>query len=141
MRIGHPHAGPSTTFLFFNSTKIVHFFNVFKKKKLVLIPLTGPPYNFCSKGPRGLKFVVRIDPLHAGPTTTFLFFNCTKVHFFNCFILCSVLKIVFQKMSRLVVLPSYFECGLRYTSATVHGPTCAFRVHMGLCFGRLPGLL
>ena len=48
-------------------------------KKILLIPLTAQPYNFCSKSPRGLKFVMRIDPPHAGPTTTFLFFNSTKI--------------------------------------------------------------
>ena len=75
MRIDHPHVGPTTTFLFQNSTKIVHFFNFFKKKlkKILFIPLTAFPYNFCSKGPSGLKFVMRIDHPHAGPTITFWF--------------------------------------------------------------------
>ena len=36
------------------------------------MPLTSQPYDFCSKGPRGLKFVMRIDPPHAEPTTTLL---------------------------------------------------------------------
>ena len=55
---------------------IAGFFNVFKQKsisKILLIPLTAQRYNFCSKGPRGLKFVMRIDQPHAGPITTFLF--------------------------------------------------------------------
>ena len=51
-------------------------FSTFSKKsilKILLIPLTAQRYNFCSKGPRGLKFVMRIDHPHVGPTTTFLF--------------------------------------------------------------------
>ena len=62
----------------------------FKKKSTknfflsLISPTHYPAYNFCSKGPRGLKFVMRIDPPHAEPTTTFLFQNSTKiVHFFN----------------------------------------------------------
>ena len=41
--------------------------------KILLIPLTDQPYNLCSKGPRGLKFVTDIGPPHAGSTTTFSF--------------------------------------------------------------------
>ena len=55
---------------------IAGFFNVFKQKfilKILLIPLTAQRYNFGSKGPRGLKFVMLIDPPHVGPSTTFLF--------------------------------------------------------------------
>ena len=87
MRIDSPHAGPTTTFLFQNSTKIVHFFEKKYILKLVLIsPTHYPAYNLCSKCPRGLKFVMRIHAPHAGPNTTFLFLNLTKiVHFFNFF--------------------------------------------------------
>ena len=35
MRIDTPHAKPTTTFLFQNSTKIVHFFNFSKKKQFL----------------------------------------------------------------------------------------------------------
>ena len=65
------------------------FFQRFKKcfqNKLLLIPLTAQPYNFCSKGATGLKFVMCIYPRHAEPTTKLLFKISTKiVHVFNFF--------------------------------------------------------
>ena len=63
MLIDPPHARPTTTFLFQNSTKIVHFFNFFKKKSVPSRVPTSSPHNFCYNGPRGLKFVMRIHPL------------------------------------------------------------------------------
>ena len=63
MRSDPPHAGPTTTFLFTNSSKIDHFFNFFKKKSVPSRVPTSSPHNFCYNGPRGLKFVMRIHPL------------------------------------------------------------------------------
>ena len=65
------------------------FFQLFQNLfflNFLLIPLTAQPYNCCSKGSRGLKFVMRIDSPHAGPITTFLFLNSMNiVQFFNFF--------------------------------------------------------
>ena len=62
---------------------------VLREKKHALTYLTlhnALSEDSCSKGPRGLKFVMRIEPTHAEPTTTFLSQNSTKiVHFFNFF--------------------------------------------------------
>ena len=65
MRTDPPHVGPTTTFLFQNSSKIVHFFQLSKKNiflKFLSIPLTAQPYNFCSKAPRGLEFFMHSHP-------------------------------------------------------------------------------
>ena len=60
-----------------------NFREKFDEKNCRISPTHYPAHNSCSKGPRGLKFVMRIDPPHAGPTTTFLFLNSTNiVHFF-----------------------------------------------------------
>ena len=52
----------------------------------LISPTHFPAYNSCSTCTRCLKFVMRIDSPHAGPTITFLFQNSTKiVHFFGFF--------------------------------------------------------
>ena len=61
------------------------FFQLFQKKIIKKILFSPTYYPFlitsCSKGPSGLKFVMRIDHPHAGPTITFLIFkfdeNCS----------------------------------------------------------------
>ena len=57
-----------------------------KKKLFCLIsPTHNPARNSCSKGARGLKFVMRIDPPPAEATITFLFQNATKIFIFSTF--------------------------------------------------------
>ena len=55
----------------------------FQKKIYDFFCLISPTHfaanNSCSKGPRCLKFVMRIGPPHVGPTTTFLFWNSMKI--------------------------------------------------------------
>ena len=63
MRSDPPHAGPITTFLFKNSTKINHFFNFFKEKTFLgEFPLLRLITSVLMT-PRGLKFVMRIHPI------------------------------------------------------------------------------
>ena len=55
---------------------------------VLLVPLTigWLDYNYCSKSLRGLECVMRIDPPHAGATTTFLFKKSTKIVIFSNFL-------------------------------------------------------
>ena len=80
MRVDPPHAGPTTAHFISKFYENCSFLKLQKNKnKFLLIPLTAQPYDVCSKGPRGLQFVMRIDPLHVGPTTKCWFKNSTKI--------------------------------------------------------------